>query len=526
MKLKTQTTLLLFILCAALLSSSTAQAQSTKPNIVVIWGDDIGYWNLSAYNHGMMGYRTPNIDRIAKEGALFTDCYAQQSCTAGRACFITGQSAIRTGLLKVGLPGARQGLFAEDPTIAELLKPHGYATAQIGKNHLGDRNEFLPTVHGFDEFFGNLYHLNAEEEPEDPDYPKDPKFTARFGTRGVLDCKSSDKDDPTDDPRFGRIGKQVVKDTGPLTKKRMETVESELLERSLSFLDRSVSAKKPFFLWHNTTRMHNWTHLRETYANKTGLGLYPDGMMELDHVVGEILKKLDELGVADNTIVVFSSDNGAQKMTWPDGGQSPFRGEKATWWEGGFRVPMFVRWPGVIKPGREINDIFSHEDWLPTLLAAAGDPDVKEKLLKGMKAGETTYKVHLDGYNFLPYLKGEVDEGPRKEFFYFADTGVLEALRYKQWKIHFRLSPENIWDRGPIEKVFPLLVNLRSDPFETGIDAMAYKEWMFEKLFVLVPAQAFVGEFLSTLKQYPPRQEAGTFGMEQVMQQLMKSKQN
>lgn len=507
---RTRRITLLLLAYAFLLSTLTAQAKSNKPNILVIWGDDIGYWNLSAYNQGMMGYKTPNIDSIAKEGALFTDSYAQQSCTAGRSAFITGQSPVRTGLLKVGLPGAKQGLFKEDPTIAGLLKAHGYATAQIGKNHLGDRDEYLPTNHGFDEFFGNLYHLNAEEEFENPDYPKDPEFHKKYGTRGVIAARAD-----------GRI-----EDTGPLSKKRMETVEEELLGKSLDFMDRSVKADKPFFLWHNTTRMHNWTHLTEKYANKTGLGLYPDGMMELDHIVGELLKKLDDLGIADNTIVVFSSDNGAQKMTWPDGGQAPFRGEKATWWEGGFRVPQLVRWPGVIKPDTIINDIISHEDWLPTLLAAAGDADVKQKLLKGMNAGSMTYKVHLDGYNFLPYFKGEVNEGPRKEFFYFADTGVLEALRYGQWKIHFRLSPENIYDRGPVEKVFPQLVNLRSDPFEEGLDAMAYKEWMFEHIFVFVPAQDIVGNFLKTFQEYPPRQKPGSFGLDRVMEQIMNAKQN
>jgi len=510
MKLKTLTTLALFAISALLLFPHIAKAESSKPNILVIWGDDIGYWNLSAYNQGMMGYKTPNIDRIAKEGALFTDSYAQQSCTAGRSAFITGQSPICTGLLKVGMPGAKQGLFKEDPTIAGLLKAHGYATAQIGKNHLGDRDEYLPTNHGFDEFFGNLYHLNAEEEFENPDYPKDPEFHKRYGPRGVIDARADGK----------------IEDTGPLSQKRMETVEEELLGKSLDFMDRSVKADKPFFLWHNTTRMHNWTHLAEKYANKTGLGLYPDGMMELDYIVGELLKKLDDLGIADNTIVVFSSDNGAQKMTWPDGGQAPFRGEKGTWWEGGFRVPQFVRWPGVIKPGTIINDIISHEDWLPTLLAAAGDAEVKQKLLKGMNAGNMTYRVHLDGYNFLPYFKGEEAEGPRKEFFYFADTGVLEAVRYKQWKIHFRTSPENIYDRGPEEKVFPQLVNLRGDPFEEGLGAMAYKEWMFERVFVLVPAQDLVGDFLSTFQEYPPRQKPGSFGLDRVMEQIMNAKQN
>jgi arylsulfatase len=518
----------LTLVCAfVMLAGVQAQAANQKkPNILVIWGDDIGYWNLSTNNDGMMGYETPNIDSIADQGAKFTDAYSEQSCTAGRSAFVTGQHPIRTGLLKVGLPGAKEGLQKEDPTIAELLKPHGYVSAQIGKNHLGDRNEFLPTLHGFDEFFGNLYHLNAEEEFENDDYPKNPEFIATFGPRGVLDCTASDKDDPTEDPRFGKMGKQVCTDTGPLSKKRMETVESELLERSLDFMDRSVESGKPFFLWHNTTRMHNWTHLSEKYANKTGLGLYPDGMAELEDVVGALLKKLDDLGIADNTIVIFTSDNGAQKMTWPDGGNTPFRGEKGTWWEGGFRVPMFVRWPGVIKPGTKINDPISQLDWMPTLLAAAGDENVKENLLEGMRAGENEYKVHLDGYNFLPYFKGETDAGPRREFFYFADTGVLEALRYDNWKIHFRLSPENIYDRGPVEKVFPSLMNLRGDPFETGIDAMAYKEWMFERVFVLVPAQAIVGKFIASLQAYPPRQKIGSFGLDKVMDQINNSKQN
>jgi arylsulfatase A-like enzyme len=517
---------LLIAASALLFSAITAHAQTGKPNILVIWGDDIGYWNLSTNNDGMMGYQTPNIDSIADQGAKFTDAYSEQSCTAGRSAFITGQHPIRTGLLKVGLPGAKEGLQKEDPTIAALLKPHGYVSAQIGKNHLGDRNEFLPTVHGFDEFFGNLYHLNAEEEAENPDYPKDPDFAAMFGSRGVLYCTASNKDDPTEDLRFGKMGKQVCTDTGPLTKKRMETVESELLEKSLDFMDRSVKSGKPFFLWHNTTRMHNWTHLREKYANKTGLGLYPDGMAELEDVVGALLKKLDDLGIADNTIVIFTSDNGAQKMTWPDGGNTPFRGEKGTWWEGGFRVPMFVRWPGVIEPGTKVNVPMSQLDWLPTLLAAVGDEDVKENLLDGLKVGKNKYKVHLDGYNFLPYFKRETDKAPRREFFYFADTGALEALRYDNWKIHFRLSPENIYDRGPVEKVFPSLVNLRGDPFETGIDAMGYKEWMFERVFVLVPAQAVVGKFIASLQAYPPRQKIGSFSLDKVMDQINNSKQN
>jgi arylsulfatase A-like enzyme len=381
-----------------------------KPNILVIMSDDIGIWNISAYHRGMMGGQTPNIDRIASGGALFTDSYAQQSCTAGRAAFITGQHPFRVGLLKVGMPGAKQGLQDKDPTIAELLKPHGYATAQIGKNHLGDRNEYLPTVHGFDEFLGNLYHLNAEEEPEDPDYPRAPKypnFRNNFGPRGLLDCKATDTDDPTEDPRFGRIGKQTIKDTGPISRKRMETAEEELLARSLDFMDRTVKAGKPFFLWHNTTRMHVFTRLSEKWENKSGYGLYADGMMELDHVVGELLKKLDDLGIADDTIVLFTSDNGAEVMSWPDGGNTPFKGEKGTTWEGGMRVPSIVRWPGVIKPGTIFNDVMSLEDWLPTFVAAAGDPDVKEKLKTGLTVGEKTFKTHLDGYNFMPFFKGE-----------------------------------------------------------------------------------------------------------------------
>ena len=376
-----------------------AGAQTQKPNILVIFGDDVGFWNISANNHGMMGYRTPNIDRIAQEGANFTDLYAQQSCTAGRAAFITGQSCLRTGLLKVGLPGAKEGLSGKDPTLAELLKPHGYATGQFGKNHLGDRNEFLPTVHGFDEFFGNLYHLNAEEEPENPDYPKDPAFRAKFGPRGVLKCVATDTDDPTEDPRFGRVGKQKIEDTGPLTKKRMETMDGEFLAAATDFVDRQHTAGKPFFCWFNATRMHIWTHLKAESAGKTGLGIYADGMVEFDDMVGQLLKQLDDLGIADNTIVLWTTDNGAEKFSWPDGGTTPFKSEKNTNWEGGYRVPCVIRWPGVIKPGTLINDIMSHEDWVPTFVAAAGEPDIKEKLRTGYDAAGKTFKVHLDGYN-------------------------------------------------------------------------------------------------------------------------------
>jgi arylsulfatase A-like enzyme len=506
---------------AGVTGSGSAQAAGGQPNILVIFGDDIGIWNLSAYHRGMMGGSTPNIDRIAKEGALFTDYYSQQSCTAGRAAFILGQSPFRTGLLKVGLPGAKQGIQDKDPTIAQLLKPLGYATAQIGKNHLGDRNEYLPTVHGFDEFYGNLYHLNSEEEPEDPDYPKDPEFLARFGPRGLLDTKASDTDDPSEDPRFGRVGKQVIKDTGPLTRKRMETAEEELLTRALDFMDRSVQAKKPFFLWHNTTRMHVWTHLSPEWQNKSGFGLYADGMMELDDVVGRLLKKLDDLGIADNTIVVFTSDNGAETFSWPDGGNTPFRGEKGTTWEGGFRAPALARWPGVIKPGSIINDTMSHEDWLPTLLAAAGDPDLKENLLKGFAAGEKTFKTHLDGYNFLPFFKGEVDKGPRREIFYFDDNANLNALRYNAWKVSFAWIEGNLFTGRRVTQNVPIVTNLREDPFERFFtESGVYERWWGDKLWTLIPAQAIVGNFLQSFKDYPPSQASGSFDVGQFLRAL------
>ncbi|HWW01940.1 MAG TPA: arylsulfatase [Candidatus Acidoferrum sp.] len=502
-------------------AAAPASAQGKKPNIVVIMSDDVGIWNISAYHRGMMGGRTPNIDRIASEGALFTDYYAQQSCTAGRAAFILGQTPFRTGLLKVGLPGAKQGIQDKDPTIAELLKPHGYATAQIGKNHLGDRNEYLPTVHGFDEFFGNLYHLNSEEEPEDPDYPKDPKFHAMFGPRGVLDCKAAEKDDPTEDPRFGRIGKQTIKDTGPLTRKRMEIAEEELLPHSLDFIDRSVKAGKPFFLWHNTTRMHVWTHLSPKWQNKSGFGLFADGMMELDYNVGEILKKLDDLGIADNTIVVFTSDNGAEIFSWPDGGMVPFKGEKGTTFEGGFRVPCLVRWPGVIKPGTIVNDIMAMEDWMPTFLAAAGDPDVKEKLLTSLKAGDKTFKNHLDGYNFVPFFKGEVAEGPRKEFFYFDDNGNMNAMRYGPWKIQFSWIEGNLFTGKRTSMNVPLVVNLREDPFERApFESDMYRRWAADKLWTLVPAQAIAGRFIQSFREYPPSQRSGSMNLDVIMEAL------
>ena len=508
-------------LAAPAAPTTASSAVQKKPNIVVIMGDDVGIWNISAYHRGMMGGKTPNIDRIAQDGALFTDSYAQQSCTAGRSSFITGQHPFRTGLLKVGLPGAKQGLQDKDATIAELLKPYGYATAQIGKNHLGDRNEFLPTVHGFDEFYGNLYHLNAQEEPEDPDYPKNPEFLKNFGPRGVLDCKATTVDDPTVDPRFGKIGKQKCEDTGPLTRKRMETVEEELLAHSLDFIDRSAKANKPFFLWHNPSRMHAFTHLSPKWENKSGYGLYADGMMELDDIVGQLLKKLDDLGIAENTIVVFTSDNGAEILSWPDGGNTPFKGEKGTTWEGGMRVPGIARWPGIIKPGSVINDVISLEDWLPTFLAAAGDPDVKTKLLTGLIAGDKTFKVHLDGYNFMPFFKGEQAKGPRREIFYFDDNASLNAIRVEDWKLSFKVMEGNLATSTLKAPNMPQVTNLREDPFERfPTESSMYFRWYADKLWTFVPAQQFVGQFISTFKEFPPSQKSGSFSMDQVLQQL------
>jgi arylsulfatase len=502
-------------------TADMASAQQKKPNILVIFGDDIGWSNFSCYHRGMMGGRTPNIDKIAREGAMFTDYYAQQSCTAGRAAFITGQHPYRVGLLKVGMPGAEVGLQAKDPTIADLLKPHGYATAQIGKNHLGDRNEYLPTVHGFDEFYGNLYHLNAEEEPEDPDYPKKPEFHKRFGPRGLLDCKASAKDDPTLDPRFGKVGRQTIKDTGPLTRKRMETAEEELVKRSLDFIDRAHEADKPFFLWHNLTRMHVWTRLSKNWKDKTGFGLYADGMAEFDWVVGQLLKKLDDLGIADNTIVVITTDNGAEVMTWPDGGNTPFHGEKGTTWEGGLRVPCVVRWPGVVKPRTVVNTVMSHEDWSPTFLAAVGDPDIKQKLKKGLKVGGKTYKTHLDGYNFIPFFRGDVKKGPRREIFYFDDNANLNAVRVDDWKIHFKVQEGNLQDSIVRSVNMPYVINLRQDPYERFMrESKMYFRWYADKMWTFVPAQTVVGQFVATFKEYPPSQPSATFGPDQALKAL------
>jgi arylsulfatase A-like enzyme len=498
-----------FTLLAVLLILPLQMALAAdKPNILIIWGDDIGWFNVSAYNNGMMGYKTPNIDRIAKDGILFTDSYGENSCTAGRASFITGQSPFRTGLLKVGLPGAKEGLSEKDPTIAGLLKDEGYMTAQFGKNHLGDLDSHLPTNHGFDEFFGNLYHLNAEEEPENEDYPKDPEFKKKFGPRGVIHSHAD-----------GR-----VEDTGPLTRKRMETIDTEVLNLTLDFLDRAEAAKKPFFVWFNTTRMHIWTHLQDQSKGVTGLGVFADGMAEHDAHVGQLLDKLDALGIADNTIVMYGTDNGAEVMTWPDGGTTIFRGEKNTTWEGGFRVPTAVRWPSKIKPGQVSNEIISHQDWMPTLLAAAGNEDVKEDLLKGRRVNGRSVKVHLDGYNFLPYFLGEEEQGPRKEFFYFTDDGSVAALRYNNWKINFmeqRGHGKEVWSEPFVTLRLPSYTNLRMDPFERAQhESMLYDKWSFDRLFVLVPAQAIVGNFLKTFVEFPPRQKPGSFSLDRVLEEL------
>ncbi len=497
-------TLLLGAAAASPVWAQAPAAGAKKPNILVIWGDDIGQFNISAYNRGMMGYKTPNIDRIANEGALFTDWYGQQSCTAGRAAFVTGQSPIRTGLTKVGLPGAPEGMRKEDPTIATLLRAQGYMTGQFGKNHLGDRDDMLPSNHGFDEFFGNLYHLNAEEEPENPDYPKNPEFKKKFGPRGVIHSFAD-----------GRIT-----DTGPLTRKRMETIDEEVTAKALDFMQRAKAADKPFFIWWNSTRMHIWTPLKAESQGKTGLGVYPDGMVEHDGHVGQVLARLKELGLEENTIVMYSTDNGAETMSWPDGGTTMFRGEKNTNWEGGYRVPAMIKWPGVIKPGTIINDIGSHEDMLPTLLAAVGDTTVREDLKKGRTVGNTTYKVHIDGYNLAPALKGEA-AWPRRDFIYWTDDGSVAALRYDNWKMVFleqRGHGFDVWQEPFVTLRLPKLFNLRSDPFERADkEGMGYAQWRIERAFLIAPAGAYVAQWLQSFKEFPPRQKPGSFNLDRVM---------
>ena len=526
---KKKNTILMLLVIAVVCSFAVdlAQAKTKKPNIVIIWGDDIGESNISAYSMGLMGYQTPNIDRIAKEGLLFTDAYADQSCTAGRSSFITSQATVRTGLSKVGMPGAKQGLQAGDVTIATLLKEEGYATGQFGKNHLGDRNEYLPTLHGFDEFFGSLYHLNASEEPELPDYPKDPDFLKKYGPRGVMDCKASNTDDPTVDPHFGKVGKQTIKDTGPLTKKRMETIDDEIAARAEDYIKRQVKAGKPFFTWINYTHMHVRTHTKPESLGQAGKfqSYYHDAMIDHDKNVGQILDLIDKIGISDNTIVVYSTDNGPHRNTWPDAGMTKFRSEKNTGWEGATRVPLVVRWPGKIKPGTVSNEIISQLDWAPTLLAAAGNTDVKEKLLKGYSANGRTYKNHLDGYNFLPYLTGKEAKGPRKEFFYFSDDGDLLALRYNNWKVHFMVQDQKgtleLWQREFRGLRIPYLFNLRTDPYEFAhTTSNTYWDWWFDHAWILYPMGDVVGPFLKSFDEFPPIQKPGSFTVGQAFKAM------
>ncbi|MBY7762930.1 arylsulfatase [Vibrio fluvialis] len=491
---------LLLNACTLAMGAASATAYAAdKPNILVIFGDDVGYWNLSTYNQGMLAYTTPNIDSIASEGAKFTNFYAQQSSTAGRSAFITGQMPKRTGLSKVGMPGAPEGISEKDPTIATMLKQLGYATGQFGKNHLGDRDEHLPTNHGFDEFFGNLYHLNAEEEPENVDYPKNPEFRKKFGPRGVIHSYADGK----------------IEDTGPLNRKRMETVDGEFLDAAETFIEKQVKADKPFFTWFNTTRMHNFTHVPKEYDGKTGAGFYADGVKQHDDQIGQLLKKIKDLGVDDNTIIIYTTDNGPMINLWPDAGMTPFRSEKNTGWEGAFRVPAMIKWPGHIQPGTTLNGIVSLEDFFPTLLAAAGDDKVKDELMKGKKANGKSYKVHLDGYNQLPYFTGQTQESARKEFVYWSDDGDLLAVRYNQFKMHFAIQEHesglDVW-KYPFTKLrVPLIFDLSIDPFERGDTGMGYDRWMYERSYLLGPAIEKVNQIMSTFDDFPPRMEAGSF---------------
>jgi arylsulfatase A-like enzyme len=506
------------------------KAMTKKPNILVIWGDDIGMTNLSCYSHGVMGYQTPNIDRLAKEGMMITDAYGEQSCTAGRASFITGQSGFRTGLTKVGIPASPIGLKAEDPTIAELLKPLGYATGQFGKNHLGDRNEYLPTAHGFDEFFGNLYHLNAEEEPEMYDYPKEkdfPKFRQTFGPRGVLHCWATDKDDATDQPRWGRVGRQKIEDTGPLTTKRMETCDDEFASAAKDFIARQHKAGKPFFVWLNFTHMHLFTHTKPSSLGQAGRwqSPYHDTMIDHDKNVGDVLNYLDELGIADDTFVMYSTDNGPHMNSWPDGAMTPFRSEKDTNWEGAFRVPLLVRWPEKIKAGSISNGIVQHHDWLPTFLAMAGETDIVEKCKHGHKAGDKTFKVHIDGYNLLPYLTGKEKHSPRQGFIYFDDDGNLVALRYDNWKAVFMEQRKQgtmaIWGEPFVTLRLPKFYNLRTDPYERAdITSNTYYDWFLHHAYILYAAQTIAMEFAKTFREFPPRQKAASFTIDDALAKM------
>ncbi len=501
-------TLSVSVLGLGMLLANPANA-ADKPNILVIWGDDIGQSNISAYTRGLMGYQTPNIDRIANEGMMFTDYYGEQSCTAGRSSFILGQSVFRTGLSKVGMPGAKEGINEKDPTIATLLKQEGYATGQFGKNHLGDRDQMLPTNHGFDEFYGNLYHLNAEEEPENEDYPKDPEFRKKYGPRGVIHSYAGGK----------------IEDTGPLTKKRMETIDDDTVAAALSFIERETKAKKPWFVWWSGTRMHFRTHVKPELRGISGQDEYSDGMVEHDRHIGLFLKKLDDLKIADNTLVFYSTDNGPHMNTWPDGAMTPFRGEKNTNWEGGWRVPAMVRWPGKIKADSVSNEIVHHMDWMPTLLAVAGNTTVKEKLLKGYTAMGRSYKVHLDGYDILPMLIGKTKESPRNEIFYFSDDGDLTAIRYKDWKAIFMEQRVEgtlqAWAEPFVPLRVPLLFNLRRDPYERSQKTSnTYYDWLLDRVYLLLPASEYVEKFMATFKEFPPRMKPGSFTLGDAVKKI------
>jgi arylsulfatase len=525
------------IVIACTLAATAAMGANKKPNILVIFGDDIGTWNVGVYTHGMMG-PTPNIDSIAREGALFTDHYAQPSCTAGRAAFLTGQMPVRTGMTTIGIPGSPRGIQKEDPTLAEVLKSQGYATGQFGKNHLGDRNEFLPTVHGFDEWFGNLYHLNAEEEPEQLDYPgqKNPAYTKKYGPRGVLHAWATDKDDPTTDPVFGRVGKQRIENTGPLTRKRMETFDGEVLTHTLDWLDRNGRGDKPFFCWFNTTAIHIWSHPQNKYVQqavdegRAESDVVRAKMLEHDEQVGALLNKLKELGVEDNTIVIYTTDNGNELMMWPDGGYAPFRGEKGTTWEGGVRVPMLVKWPAQIAPGTALNGVQSHEDIFVTLAAAAGLPDIKTALLSGKKMGEATYKVHLDGYNNLDYWSGKAAKSARREYFYYDETDLM-AVRVDGWKMHIGVKPEGSWWDEKYYPSVPYVFNLLMDPMEK-MDPQSH-EWGYagrkffaQKMWAPTAASPFLAAHLESLQKYPPRQGADSLSMKKVIEEAMKKMEN
>ncbi|GED98333.1 arylsulfatase [Gordonia crocea] len=504
-----------------------------KPNILVIWGDDIGITNLSCYSNGLMGYRTPNIDRLAREGMMFTDSYGEQSCTAGRAAFISGQSVFRTGMSKVGAPGFDIGWAAEDPTIAELLKPHGYATAQFGKNHFGDLNKYLPTVHGFDEFYGNLYHLNAEEEPESFDYPHKDQFPRLYDLakpRGVLDCKALDHvSDEPDDPKFGPVGKQSIINTGPLNVERMKVIDYDIADRTVEYIKRKhdEDANQPFFVWCNFTHMHLYTHVEDDKRGQAGIwqSEYHDTMIEHDKNVGTVLDVLDELGIADDTIVIYSTDNGPHRNSWPDGGTTPFRSEKDTNWEGAFRVPELIRWPGHIEAGAVSNEIIQHHDWLPTLLAAAGDTTTPDELKKGKEVGDKTFKVHIDGLNLLPYLTGEVDTSPRRGFFYFSDDGDLVAMRFENWKAVFMeqrcKGTMQVWAEPFTQLRLPKIFNLRTDPFEyADITSNTYYEWLIRHAYLVMYMTAMGTAFLNTFRDFPPRHKPASFSIDQAVEQL------